>query len=853
MANAGVIVKGQVGILGTVAGYVYTAGNFILFTCIGGALVFLLVLLIGTLDKSTRGLYLVLRDRMTLVEKHPRSKFRTRFGLFLCKLPFVILEAVLKYFIRPALKNIGYIFLFFIFIFVMGYFGERHLDESISWVTDVTDLSIDAVNLGGLFLQLSLEIGNMVVDIPNVGVRLGVFTGIELYEGMQYHLEHFTRNGRRLEEDMGFSSGFIDALQAMLDIYVLFMDAQLEFITAIFRFVFYTGMLSVLNGLVTAMIVIVTKLGCIMASFLCGLREVADFIVNDFIPGIFNVFAFFFGGEFPRLEGISCATEELTSSGITHVCYGSLLSIDPPGPFRNAPTSANNGRRLVSCVEVGGLYEESVDDMHLHSTANQSQACPYTKAAFHPYGHALNMAALDTHECYKLCVRDILVLACDDKKTHLGVCGQAHKNVTTAYARRRLDSFFDAKTWLEPHVESTTPHGPAHKHTRSEMIHLISERIGALVFSTEAIECDLRLGTSSFMETLVDGICVMSKLHSSIPPRRGLEDTDSARTGRSIVDWASQQRHKGRALSTYTSGYIHPSAAKYEGAMHALQHRLKTWSPVPLDVKHPGRLHRRGLAMVCVGQKLCPDGIQCVDEYSECDTVEHLGPIGATRYYIEVGDQWLKRNSDLRTFMYMGYLCWKEYKIRPEEDPYDVGNNGLSVAQRRIQCHWCLPMIPPTQWKFKPFEFSVKKAVEDYCVVVADDFSACRCPMFYNPPRSTVDYFEFFSLNFAMTLGNGLIWFKNWLVFLTGNWIGYFWSGLFPETVFPMEINRAFLLYSEHIPFQAYLACQVFRTWSAMVLIATIALMISLGLVFYTVGFFVLNFIRIEVGIKKNV
>ncbi len=756
-------------------------------------------------------------DRVHVYGRAPKWE---RFLLVLIRVVPATIRHFFNVFIATFLRHVSSIIGLFFLTFVMVYGVERHMDETIAGVSVIIDLVLDGLNLFGRGFEYLFYVLNLVLPIANMMVRSQVLMLIHIYDGVVHSLQVF--GAPRQLSAIGLSQSFMDSIQPLINVLAMLANLELEFGLFFVDFFFQSGIAYAISSVADIIMVVVTKILCALVGLECTFLEFFDFFVYDILFSFFEIFCFNLC-TIPRTHDIACPTARLVERGVSSQCLGSAWSREPPGLFRNAPTSARRDLRMT-CSRGADGFVERVPGQIAHITLNESLACPHAKAAFDPYGDALNLAVLNTHECYTLCVRELLIEACvDQPRKYLGTCGGASVNVTHAVARRRLDKFFGFASALEDGqvIRDALP-----IMTRAQMIQAVRDKVGPPVFSTGNVHCDFRMSPTNIYEITVDAACLASRVvdmtnAEHVEPRRGLKQVDR-------LDTIDRWRHKIRAWKTHRDGYQHPTHPQQESAVDRLRRGLTELVHVKRPkFKHRGRVstagRRRHLEEVaeCRGQHVCPDNIQCVDNPIDCDTADELSWNGYVRLQIDVAIVFVE-SIDIEEIVYGIYTCWKDLEANPEKDPYSGGNIGVSDAETR--CTWCTPMLKPTEWTFVPTTYSFRDDIARHCEALDPVYTRCRCPMFNTLPSSHLPLFEFLDMDLLLILENGFIWYRNLFVGLFGTGFGMVWTSLFPEPTIPQSFSRAFLLYSDDISSETYIVCAALHTGSALVSTVTLAL-----------------------------
>lgn len=749
----------------------------------------------------------------------------------------------------PFFKNAYFIVGYALVAAVLIYVGERHPDTTISVFSELADVGVAGANVLGYMLQALVELENLTSPITNMLVRFQFYVMMTIYDGVQATIAGATTfqqafGRRRLESQLGMDGLF----ETFSDIIVLaghMYNALLTFTTTVIRLLFDLGIVPFIRTISQYIVAGVIKLTCAFAGTYCTFAEIFAFAV-DGIVGLF-------GGLIPAVTGLACSAEVLTAMHVGSSCAGGLASLEPPGLFRNAETAKR--RSTMECLERGGMWYEQIDGVVHDANDNSSAACPLTRGSLTPLGHALNLKLLDTHDCYHVCVGEVEYRQCaDEVRVLVGSCGGREYNWTRMEAARRLNSIFTAPTattpiWLgldastrrrlglasfsfEAVAPQSSPLTPGN--TRGENVNALRSAIGSMTFAAQFGGCDLTKDTTDIFEILYDGGCVLTRLMSrggGQAGRRRLEES----AGR--LEWADGLRHDMRIMDARLQQVgrdeDHPllkaSATSAAGSLFFAMGRLAQTCPEGLR-RCPPSLRcvaqcptaRRRLDAQCEDDKfLCPNEIECVDALTECYDATSYSAIGALRMVI------MQLAAMFKSLDVGGYLdtvadCWRNYLTNPEMDPYYGMNLEAPIDDLRTRCVWCPPMWAPLDWEFSPWTYSLRGELNAACAGMSADFVGCRCPMFYPLPSATLKVGANLSLDLGFILANGLIWFKNIFAYLTGDVVGYVWSGVFPAYIWPVWWTHAFTRY--RTSGDVYLVCYITHAGSAMLLALTLTL-----------------------------
>ena len=643
--------------------------------------------------------------------------------------------------------------------------------------------------------------------LVNASIKYSAIISIHIYDGIVYTQEHFglplgSGNGRRLLSDtsaLGYSETLMAGLEPFMELVLIVCEAILVISTAVIDIFFEIGLLSFLGYFLVIAVLVITKVICIFAGGWCTLLEIADFFVNTLVLGLFNLIANAFGQSIPKIP-IACVASQLAAAGSQ--CAGSVFSIDPPGFF----SGLLNQRRLlsVSCDEVGGVFRESFGDTHVHETNNKSLACPHARSSFHPYGHALNMASLNTHDCYEVCVNRVKYEACENGEQYfIGTCGPiARKNITIVQARRRLDDFFNMNTFLKDReMVSKVNEMYSTPVTRFEAVDMLKNLIG-FKFSLGGLQCDLTQSPTNIQEIVVDAGCLIGKFWS-------IQQTKQKNGGRRLEEAnlinmvnIDEIRHKARMWKTHVTEYDHhPAHAEVNKSPlfqlktglqrhHTVERSSTSFKPVNIPrmekstvfahgfVRIPtniqGRRRLEALIECPVGERLCANMINCVTDYSQCPDAHSYSVITWVVYHFE------KATISLETFNLPFVVkslidCFRLYESNPETDPLAIGSLTKSETDRINECVWCFPMLPPYTYSHQVAVFSLRDVIAATCNSYSNQYKSCQCPMFFDLPENSVPLTMFMDEDLGYIVANCLIFYKNLWIFVVGDWIGLFW------------------------------------------------------------------------------
>lgn len=839
---------------------------------------FLIPLIVGILAVAFGGLSKFLDTYIGNIQNSRWYNKPLRAFIFFVKLVAVVLRAVIQHIILFTIAHIAQIVVTMVVAFIFIFMVERHLNDTVGLLSILADIAVGAYNLVGAILEFSSQLFNAVNPLLNFFIKWNVEIALHIYDGLVFTSENFGFNGRRLQETEAL--GLSDAFFALVDLFInslLYIGAFFLFLaTTIIDLFFQLNMVNILAFILDVLTIILTKLYCAIGGGVCTIAEIGYFIVNDFFIAGLNLVFGFLGVTIPTIE-FGCTAGQLSYLG--GQCGGSIPSLDPPGIFHNL---IDQRRRLrVSCEDHGDQFSEWFDDMVVHRTENKSEACPHARSSFHPYGHALNMASLDTHDCYEVCVRGVLFEACEDNEQyHIGSCGTAKKNMTTRDARRRLDGFFESKTFLRSRNSLNSMYTTGTSMTRSQVLDTLKDKVGTK-FTLNGFECDLSTPTMNPYEIVVNTACIVGRvwqMYSDLDNnRRRLSEEPShplIKQAQELIPSLDRWKHQSRLIKTHQKDYdhhpTHPIVRKHPLFMlrHSMdKHRrmLQDPSEVPEKKFKPVTVHRLPPAMYFFddvsripvhrtrsehgrrldgivecdeGERLCANMEQCVVNYEDCEDAESYGVISWMIFYLEQGVI-ITENIDPATIMYQIIDCWRSYATNPEVDPLSFESIGKSEEEKLNECYWCFPMFPPWTYTHTPWTFSFRSTIASSCTAVSEQFKSCQCAMYYDLPSTTLPLTLFLSADFGFIFLNGLIFIKNAWILLVGDWFGVFWMTIFPEPFFGSWWSRLFSLYDNNIERDVYFMCQFLHIGSGL----TVVIFIVIAFQLFKTSFFILRFL----------
>ncbi len=789
----------------TAATTLYNFAYSLIYVLIAIIFMFIVPLCLKVITRAMRGIGIIARGWERSLDLNARDKWYYKLFIIVFKIiPFIIykfIEHIVFGIARNIVTFITLLAVIFLFIFAF----ERHLNQTVELFSDASDLGVIGVNVLGSILQIMIDVKEFLLPITNMVIRYAVVVMMHIFDGISYTIDNFS--GRRLNS-IG-SDAFVDTVTHLIQICQTIYNLQLTVVTTVIDVFFHTGLIRALEAFTTIISVAATKFVCLIAGQECSIREFYDFLVFDILFSFFELFCFGLC-HIPRAHNIACPTARLTQLGVGSECKGFFTSFEPPGIFRNA-LSKETRRQLIECTIV--------DDGNMSSLSNDF--CHMSAAAFTSHGHAQNMFALDTHDCYKICVDGVFLEACEDRVYLLGLkeCRTASKKINKigfTRAQRKVRNILNNKNiGLARKLQGTTESDSSL--SRGEIIERLRARFGSLVFRTSHGICDLTHSQTSIFDSIVDGACFLSK-------NIQLDDIDVLRgrhldeqPTKPIFDALSSLRHSRRLFVTsiLETHSTLPAHLRDNNFVH-LQRALLT-----KPTFKPKRISRK-LETVCEpNELLCPNDHQCVTNYDECDATEKLNFMGLIRFYFtSIGSIVNISPIDL---LYKEWQCWRFIIFEDRSaDPYFGANILADQADLNVRTRYCLPMMRPMTITIPKLKFSLKKYIYDGCIAVSSNFTSCSCPMFYILPSTSLPYWDFLSYDLVFILLNGIIWLKNVFVFVVGNIPGYIWASIFSTPTFPREISHAFVLYSSEITIRAYWLCQGFHLGSAGLLIFTI-------------------------------
>ena len=787
--------------------------------------------------------------------------------LFVTNFVAVVLQAFVSHVVLFILAHFAQIIITLVVAWLFIYLVERHLNWVVEIASIISDCVVAAYNTAGGFLEVQTQIMSFFNPLINSSIRGSITLSIHIYDALVYTQEHFGVRRVLANDALIYADAFFELVEPFMKIILMATEWILQIQTMIIDLMAQVGFFYIMPYIMDILNIVITKGLCFVAGGWCSLAVVGEFLLVEVLLVPVNALLGLFGAKID-LGPIGCTVAELESRGVGSECAGTLISIDPAGIFS---ALLNSRRRLrVTCSELDGMYSEHVDDMILHRTANASDACPYSRSSFHPYGHSLNMMALDTHGCYEICARGVLFEACESGRVYRGSCDMSRTNFTIRDARRRLDNFFETRSFLSAKSKTTALYEAIGSPTsRIDVVNQLRQLTGTR-FTLGNFQCDLTQPSTNAFETLFDIGCIIGKVYQSMPKKSGRRLSVNSGPSKSLmmIPGLGKFRHHLRLLQHHTPSYIHPKhdevsihpfiqirqtfieEVTFRAPIDTIFKKIKVY-PIPESsmFKHnytriPQKsTHGRSLETIIEcppGERLCANMNQCVTDYKLCDDAPSYGVITWAVFYIEKGVVFLE-NFDPATVMSDIITCWRSYGIglhvvkHPEKDPLSLTSLRKTEAQRKAECYWCFPMFPPWTYTHDPWVFSLRESFAESCVSVAETFRACQCVMFYDLPSTTLPLTSFFSADLGYIVANGLIYFKNAWIMLVGNFVGNGVALVFPN-------SRIFSLYSDSIEVQVYLLCQFIHTGSALVTIVIIIVIFQLFRASFAVLLFVLSY-----------
>lgn len=800
-----------------------TVAGFIGWLITIAAVWVLIPLIVGLFYACSSGLTKAMGGYLSLIQSHTRTTWWWKGIAIFLKGWVVVLRAFLRYFVLWIAANIGLLLSLATISFLFIYFVGRHLNWTISVADDASIVVINVVNFIGAFLEILLQLANLINPFTHMVLKQTFLLLIHIYDGIEYSIRVFGNaqfsTGRRLG-DMGFSEYFFDFIEPFIQLGLAIMQAQLLLMTTVIDIFFQLGFAHIILYLMDVFIILFTKLGCIVSGQWCSLLELFHFIVNDYILSIVELLCFGLC-TIPDVP-IACTAGVLASLDVPNICAGGIFSIDPPGWF----SQLNPSRRRLSsghdivCENTGGKYREYLNGNEVHSATSNTDACPHARASFHEYGHALNMEQLDTHSCYTVCARGVAYKACPNgRREFIGSCSSASPSYNMSYgeAKVRLDGFFSMETGLSSPLldKNREQHG---SYNREELAAALKEMTG-MQFTIGGIRCDLTRPQNSYFEAIVDYGCIAARIWSVSGNsnnvgeifKHGRHLSDRNTMVIELLEHLSKLRHTTRISQTYVDGYRHPSVPMDNPVIQMKKIFIKVVNYQPRNATRIGKTRgvvRRQLNALITcppGQVLCANQEQCVVDFKDCTSSETFSILQLIMYYLERASIFIS-GIDMETFFGDMFQCWRD--LTPETDPTSFENIFSTEEQRAINCIWCFPSYPPMHWTWTDIHYSLRDSISKSCAAVSNVFSECQCPMFYSEITTTLPYWnDWVSVNFMTIFFNGLIVFKNIWVFVVGDFIGICWSNLLPEPAFPPGVSRVFSLYSTEITWDVYWFC----------------------------------------------
>lgn len=753
-----------------------------------------------------------------------RSYWWQSIFFFVFRVVPVTVSSIINRAVKPFLKNILVILVTAVVVVVFT-FLNRHFHEVVEGMSDVSDLFVTLVNVLGLAFEVLVDAVNLFLPITNFIEHTGMILIIAIYDAITLSIESFGSPHRVLSA-LG-SDEFFVSLRPIILLWQTISSASLHIQLAVIDIAARTGLIYAATYLVSYIVAVVAKLCCLLADIPCGILELLDALIYDYIVDIVvNGFLGLFGASVEITHNIACVTSVLTTAHITSACYGSVLSWES-GYYRNAPRTGGSGRRnTMACVSQGGKWIETINGGLVHASSSPTDSCPHIRAALtSPYGNALNLEKMDEHGCYISCIRNVKVETCADGATrYIGSCGSnSTLSLSHREASRRLMGMFGEGVTLMGPDEGRGRGGRGDRELaggRAEAIQMLTEKFQPLQFQATFGACDLTRAPTGPIDAFYDLLCLSTKLF----PTGGGEGRggEAGGEGGALMQVVSSLRHTGRKLATHDPK---------EGTMPLDNPLLLVgWAFHNVSRGRGGRGGGRGGRKLSgedsrpceEGEKLCLNGFQCVLDDAgdaECMVRENLGPIELVRYYLMMAHN-IVTSFDIKDSIHNVYICWRYLIANPEYDRYDASN--LFVSDEDIvgdEFTYCYPMLKPTGYTWTRWRWSLRDEFYGACAATSSNFGACYCPMYYPIGGPSVYYGDYVSSDILYVVLNGLIFFKNAFVLLCGGWLGYVWSSVFAEPAVPREVSRAFSLYSHDLPPEVYWICGGFQIGSAATLI----------------------------------
>ncbi len=820
-----------IGFLGTLYGYLQS----ILFVVLA---VWLLPFLFSMLKSALAMVAGAFEGVVKFLEGFQRQPLPLRMLILAVKLIPVMVVSIYHHIVYFFFTHMAQLLGLVVIGVAMIYLLERHLNATLEVAAAFVSLGVNGYNFAGQFLEITFQFINLITPITNALQHASIMWLIHIWEGLK--LYGGAEGTRRLLTDLDIPESVLTTYTNILRVFLVLYDVFYTVVYILIDLFFQLGLAYAFQLISGYIIVVLTKLGCALTGRYCFVQEVFYVIVNVALVPIAKFFCFGLCDDLAPVE-IGCTAQVLASFGVSPQCAGEILSFDPPGFYHNA----GGRRRMISCVQTGLEYHESLDEASWHVTTNATEACPLSRAAFDQYGHALNMFHLDTHIPYHVCMNGVLVEAWDrTAKSHtlLGGCGDsATKNITRALAERRLGALLGAKPKLTTTAPKPGGRGGAPM-TRSALATWMREKTGSLHFTSRSVVCDLSSTTGGTpFEILTDAMCLVSRLvhddNLADVFSFGASAGGGGGHGRRVSSESAFERYLGGMRHTHGIWASQVQSGRPTDFMHPA-HQVHRENPaVTLTELLRGRgqpesrRRRRSLEDVvdCQGLLLCPGNLhQCVSSYLDCTQIQDLAVVDWLQYQLNSFFSDILGSADPYEIMRGGIDCWYGYYADPSTDPVVGLNNLATPEQLAATTVFCFPMHPQSSWTHTKVTYSLRNELLAACAGVAHSFTNCHCPMYYDLPSTSLPTVQAIAEDMGFIVANGLITIKNVVITLVGPIMPPLWSN---TMLFSPSISRVFSLYDDTLPGTVYVVCGVVRTGSLAVTLLVFIVFVRVALV----------------------
>jgi hypothetical protein len=729
----------------------------------------------------------------------------------LCLLPFTCYHLLIS-----LIENFMMLLVLFIITFILLVM-QTYSASIIDFTDHVLHLSTSAINLGGQGFNILADGTDALQPLTNVQISYSMRSSYQIINALSV-------NGaqRRLQSSTLFdTSQVIDNITPQIQVLTA-VNGLYNGLLLLFQDLFLTYVYPLVVDLLTPIEIVMVRFGCIASAFICAIRQIFQDIISPFVSLLGSSFS------------VACGEGDFDPKYTPCICHGNgFFSFQDLGLF----TGVGACRRARVLCELEDSACEYIDGRLIGCHHDALLACPLSRRALSPIGHALNFE--DTKD-YEVCLNGTALFhaATHAEWTYLGTCDDRGRDLQISPANPQrvardmlLHAFGKAPVIVS--MEERRRITQERERTREEAANEIKRATKGSLFDIPGfVHCDLTSVGKTPYEQFVDMACIGRAIFAPSEAPRGrrmdalFDIAHLIRSRRMLIEGLdSTNWHVAFQSSELTDRIpMFKSIRRLAMAVEAGASIPNRW--VKYEAAHKEREQQRRALFTtgtcAAGLQVCPDR-SCVAPGTPC-------PEGCPDWF---GPPMCALNSAESTIagfnpaaLYQSTeTCWSQYDATPEIDP-----TGPAATTHPETIVYCWPMKKELGWRIPMVSFSLQQYIQAACQTGLT--LACECPQYL---LGDFDYdgrwFGIVTKSEEDRLQNGLIALQ-WVVgvaiqsSIVTSWINLGWAGFWSAFKAPSWLTWAFgtmypglgwssqlLCFVLHMGDMAYCVFFIFSVW----------------------------------------